>query len=262
MVYENTCKNCGTNFPVKQKCMTDPANKSKFKRSCSKECANVLKSKHMKSLHANGKLSRERPAVVRKLNRDDLIRLYCYEHKLLSEISKELKVKSQTLSREMDRLDIPKEFYRECPQCNEMFSCKNRSMVNPSSNKFKKFCSRGCFLSSRNQSDTWIERATEQKLKDLSLRYVKQYEVGRMTLDFYLPDFNLAVEVNGDFWHCNPDIYGKTKPIHKYHERIIAKDKRKLKQLDALGYEVLIIWENDISENKDVAFKPLEELAS
>jgi G:T-mismatch repair DNA endonuclease (very short patch repair protein) len=260
--YENTCTNCGTKFSVKQKCMTDPNNKRKFKRCCSKECSNALKSKNMKSLHAEGKLTRERPAIVTELDRDILIRLYCFEHKLLSEISKSLKVKSQTLSREMSRLDIPKEFYRECPQCKETFSCKNRSMVNPKSNKFKKFCSRGCFLSSRNQSDTWIERATEQKLKDLSLEYVKQYEVGRMTLDFYLPDFNLAIEVNGDFWHCNPDIYGKTKPIHKYHERILAKDKRKLKQLDDLGYEVLIIWENDIATDECEAFKPLEEIAS
>lgn len=258
--YETTCKQCGEKFYVDQPCKADPNNKRKFVRACSKECTRKLKSTHMKSLHQEGKLKRDKTGIQRKLDKDELIRLYCYEHRLKAEISKILKVKQQTLIREFERLEIPQVFYRTCPNCGEVYGNPIRSMVNPNSNKFKKFCSRKCFLSSRKQTDTWIEVKVREFLNEKGVEYVDQYEVDRMTVDFYVPSKRLAIEVNGDFWHANPDIYGKTKPLHRIHPRVIAKDKRKAKQLTDKDIKLLVVWENDLKTNPDKALNQIYEV--
>src|SRR5574342_808833 len=233
-MYENTCTNCGKAFFVETKAKADPNNKRKFKRACSDECTRQLKSKNAKKINRDG--INYRRGHFRKLDRDTLIDLYCRQHLLKTEIQKVLHVKATVLRREFERLDIPKEFYRNCPQCGCEYACKNRSMVDPDSNKFKKFCSRKCFLSSRNQTDTWIEREIQAFLQDSDIEFIKQFEIDRMTVDFLIPSKNMIVEANGDFWHANPAIYGKEKPIHKIHPRVIEKDKRKIRQLNDTGY--------------------------
>lgn len=260
MKYKNLCKVCGNEFYVDQKCKSDPKNKRKFVRCCSKECTSKIKSQNMKKLHEEGLLERERPEIVTKLDRDTLIDLYCYKYWKIQDIAKHLKVKYSTVSREMKRLNVPKKFYRNCPYCGKEFSCNKRSMVDENSKKFKKFCSRKCFLSSRKQNNTWIELEVQNMLDELNISYIKQYEVKRMTVDFYIPDNNLAIEVNGDFWHCNPDIYGKIKPLHKIHPRVIEKDKRKKQQLYEEGIDLHVVWENELLNNKQEVKSSLSQI--
>ena len=254
-MYENTCTNCGKTFYVETKAKADPNNKRKFKRACSDDCTRQLKSKNAKKINRDG--INYRRGHFRKLDRDTLIDLYCYKYLTMKEIQKALRVKATVLRREFERLEIPREFYRNCPQCGGEYACKNRSMVDLNSSKFKKFCSRKCFLSSRNQTDTWIEREIQSFLQDADIDFIKQFEIDRMTVDFLIPSKNLVVEANGDFWHANPAIYGKDKPLHKIHPRVIEKDKRKLRQLSDKGYSVYVVWENDLKEN---ASQTLNEL--
>lgn len=262
-MYKNFCKVCGKEFYVDQKCKSDPNNKRKFIRCCSKKCTSKLKSQNMKNNHKNGKLQYDRPKIVTKLDRDLLVDLYCYKYWKIEDIAKYLKVKYSTVTREFKRLGVPKEFYRVCPNCGQEYACPRRSMLDENSNKFKKFCSRKCFLSSRKQTDTWIEREVKRFLDETKINYISQYEIGRMTVDFYVPHKNLAIEVNGDFWHANPDIYGKTKPFHKIHDRIIEKDKRKKQQIKNKGLGLIVIWENDLINKKEEVLKELRsKLAS
>lgn len=63
---------------------------------------------------------------------------------------------------------------------------------------------------------------------------------------------NKIVEFNGDYWHCNPQIYeenyfhllknSSAKEIWEY-------DERKIKFANDKGYEVLVIWENEFNKN-------------
>lgn len=249
--HPNNCTNCGKLFYVDMACKADPNNERKFARACSKECTSALKSRIMKRNHDNGLMVRE-VGNRRTFDRDMLIQLICYEYKYLGEVAKELGTKSTTLSREIKRLNVPtNEFYRICPQCNEQFTCTMRCQVDPTSNKFKKFCSHACFLKSRNNTDTWIERVTAEYLTDNHIEFIPQYSIGRMTADFYIPSINLVVETNGDFWHANPSIYTDESELHPIQRRAIEKDKRKLRQLREKGYDVFILWENDLKHKKD-----------
>lgn len=49
-----------------------------------------------------------------------------------------------------------------------------------------------------------LERRLEQVLKTLDIDYIPQFEIGRCHVDFYLPYFDLAIEVDGSFWHSRP----------------------------------------------------------
>ncbi|MFD2704637.1 hypothetical protein [Salibacterium lacus] len=243
---------------MKTKSQNNPSNKRKFKRACSDECTRALKSKNMTNNHKSGAINpSENKGIRTKLEKEDIEFLLHFEHLYMSDIAKRLKVKQHTLIREIERLGVEKKFARECPQCTETYFCKMRSQVDPSSSKFKKFCSKSCFLSSRRFNNTWIEKETEHFLEKEGVEFVAQYEVGRMTIDFFLPDYNVALEVNGDFWHANPDIYGVSKPFHRFHDRIQEKDERKTRQIEDEGMELYVIWEKDLSERKDETFDDL-----
>ena len=126
-----------------------------------------------------------------------------------------------------------------------------RCQVNPNSNKFKKFCSHRCFLSSRRKTDTWIERDINAFLTEHSIDFIPQYSIGRMTADFYIPSINLIVEANGDFWHANPSVYTDEKLLHPIQRRAIEKDERKMRQLYDKGYDVIVVWELDLKHRNE-----------
>lgn len=247
--HETKCTNCGKVFYVDMACKADPSNSRKFVRACSRECTSALRARIIKDSHTNGYIKHS-TGPRSFIDRSELIRMICYEHKYLQDVAKELRVKSTTLQREIERHNIPMEFYRECPQCNEQFASKMRCQVDPSSNKFRKFCGHKCFLTSRKNTDTWIERVVRKCLEDNNVDFIDQYSIGRMTADFLLPKYNVIIETNGDFWHANPVVYTDESKLHPIQKRAIEKDVRKLRQLYEKGYDVIIVWENDLLHNQ------------
>ena len=65
--------------------------------------------------------------------------------------------------------------------------------------------------------------------------------------DFYLPESNTIIEVDGDFWHCNPIKF----PLPKYEsqKKNLERDKQKNQWAQDNGYKLLRFWENDINNN-------------
>lgn len=64
-----------------------------------------------------------------------------------------------------------------------------------------RFCSVGCFRS--YQGKTSIESKVLVALEELKIKYIDEYRPKgtRKTFDFYLPDLNILIEADGDFWH-------------------------------------------------------------
>lgn len=68
-------------------------------------------------------------------------------------------------------------------------------------------------------------------------------------MDNYLTDYNLAIEVMGDYWHCSPLKYTKDN-ISDMHKKRIRMDKAKHTYiLRYFDIEILYLWESDILSN-------------
>lgn len=98
----------------------------------------------------------------------------------------------------------------------------------------------------------------EEFLEKLGVKYIYQFEVkeiGRW-YDFYLPDHNLIIEIDGSYYHADPRVVKEDKltPMHKKNMRV---DEYKNKWALSHGIPILRIWEKDIN---DAPAKVLEAL--
>jgi G:T-mismatch repair DNA endonuclease (very short patch repair protein) len=95
------------------------------------------------------------------------------------------------------------------------------------------------------KKNTLIEQKTAKFLDCLNVKYIQNHPINRFLIDFYLPDYNLAIECNGDYWHCNPNVL-KFKDPDKIQLRNIDRDKRKGEILKNKNIPLLILWEAEI----------------
>ena len=94
-----------------------------------------------------------------------------------------------------------------------------------------------------------LEKTFANILDLLDIKYIKLFYAKEIKAfyDFYLPDSNIIIEVDGDFWHCNPANF----PIPKYEsqKKNLIRDKEKEQWALDKGYKLIRFWENDINNN-------------
>lgn len=66
--------------------------------------------------------------------------------------------------------------------------------------------------------------------------------------DFYLPSFEILVETDGDYTHCNPHFFKVADSRQKCN---LLRDQRKEREASLAGYEVIRFWESEIKSNKE-----------
>ena len=62
------------------------------------------------------------------------------------------------------------------------------------------------------------------------------------------------IEFNGDYWHCNPKYYNSNyfhKYLQKFAYEIWDKDDLRISAIKNVGFDVLIIWEDEFNRNKE-----------
>lgn len=85
------------------------------------------------------------------------------------------------------------------------------------------------------QQRTSIEIKTKEKLDELNIEYIEQKRVGVYQLDFFLPNYNLDLECDGDYWHSKPEV--------------IERDKARDEFMKNKGYNVARMTGTEIREN-------------
>jgi len=84
--------------------------------------------------------------------------------------------------------------------------------------------------------DTSIELKMEAELKKRGVYYQKQVPLCKVArVDFYLPEYRIVIQCDGDYWHNLPD--------HK--ERDVMQDRI----LTFNGFNVYRFWEHEINES-------------
>lgn len=101
---------------------------------------------------------------------------------------------------------------------------------------------------------TWPEQETQYILEELEIKYEIEkalpYQNGFKYYDILLIDYNILIEVDGDFWHG--DLQDKNKNAlmikmknkqNDYIKNFVAKQN---------NYELVRIKESDLKENRDL----------
>lgn len=133
------------------------------------------------------------------------------------------------------------------------------------------FCSNECYYKFRsdnysefyyspnnrlNRPESSPEKIVRKWLDDNKIEY--KQEVGflrKYYCDFYLTDLKIILEVYGDYWHVNPNIYDvlgndvSKKTINEQQEAFIQRDKKKEDDFIMRDLDYRIIWESEVHEN-------------
>lgn len=96
------------------------------------------------------------------------------------------------------------------------------------------------------------EREIEAAFIAAGIHFKRQHWVIGLTYlyDFYLPDQNILLEYQGNYWHANPrryppDMVLKLGDHSMLASDIWARDARKKAEAEALGFAVVYVWEDD-----------------
>jgi len=106
------------------------------------------------------------------------------------------------------------------------------------------------------------EREIQEYLKSFNENIITNDRKTLNGLELDILYKNKAIEYNGDYWHCNPLIYESDyfhKHKHIYAKDIWKRDKYKLEECKRLGIDLLVIWENDYINNKDITLNNIKE---
>ena len=100
------------------------------------------------------------------------------------------------------------------------------------------------------------EKEIIQFLKEHNIPSIQSYRVDTKICDIYIPSLNLIIEYFGDYWHCNPNKYSEDYFNQKKGmsaKEIWDYDKRKIDLILSYGYNLEVIWENELKhDNKKI----------
>lgn len=95
-------------------------------------------------------------------------------------------------------------------------------------------------------------------LDSLNINRIDEYNIKYYSIDIYLPDSNLMIEIMGDYWHTNPTT--KYKECKSQPQKdTVHRDKRKhTYTANQYGIEILYLWESDIYNKIDLCAKLID----
>ena len=95
-------------------------------------------------------------------------------------------------------------------------------------------------------------------LKKLGIKYQEQYyaESIKRYYDFYLTDYKVLIEIDGDYYHGYGKVHEEKSPMQKKNERV---DNIKNEWAGMHGIPLIRIWEHDINKTPEKVMNFLKE---
>ena len=104
----------------------------------------------------------------------------------------------------------------------------------------------------KDNYESKLERRLSSILSNNKVDHKVQYWINRVSYDIQIE--NKLLEVNGDFWHCNPSKYTETY-LHPYIKKtskdIWENDRKKKINAEKYGFSIFYIWEEFINKSTD-----------
>ena len=105
-------------------------------------------------------------------------------------------------------------------------------------------------LGNYSNLNTKPQQIIDKLLDEMNIKYVREYGTKYYSVDNYLPDYNLMIEIMGDYWHFNFSKYNKIQ--YDIQKNNVHRDKAKHTYIRKhYNIEILYLWEYDIYNNID-----------
>lgn len=101
-----------------------------------------------------------------------------------------------------------------------------------------------------------IERFVKSVLDDNNIEYLYSPSLNNFRPDFLI-NGNKVIEVNGDYWHCNPYIYSNG-PEDDIQEKHVLRDYCKKCYYLSNDIQFIEIWELDIDKDPEIVIEKIK----
>lgn len=107
---------------------------------------------------------------------------------------------------------------------------------------------------SSKRFDSKVQLIVNSLLDKHNINYKREEIFKYYAVDNYLIDYNLIIEVMGDYWHCSPLKYNEFGyPINTIQQKDIHMDKCKMTYIKShYNINILYLWESDILNHPNV----------
>lgn len=106
---------------------------------------------------------------------------------------------------------------------------------------------------------TSLELKMKELLDEHNIKYTFQFFINNnrvcKSYDFKIKNSNVIIEVDGDYWHGNPN----TDNHHKFVNETKLNDLKKTKLAESRGYTVLRFWESDVLSDKNTIINQIKQ---
>jgi very-short-patch-repair endonuclease len=168
--------------------------------------------------------------------------------------------------RETHRNNIKKAYHEKSDEEKDLFrkqqSESQKKMMLKDPVHYRKIKQYAAYVSIHSQGhfkQSGPERKVEQWLLEHNVNFISSIIMNKYQYDFLLKDFRVLVEVQGDYWHTNPQFYGHLKflELRECLRIKIIVDLLKAKFAIEHNFGLIRIWENEINSGN---FSKLEEV--
>lgn len=104
-------------------------------------------------------------------------------------------------------------------------------------------------------AESKLEKQIAKVLEEKEIKYKKQFRIkhenGFSVYDYLLTDYNIIIEFNGTYWHCDPrkytlDYYNSSKKM--FAKDIWDRDANKKLLAETNNYDMITLWEDDYAK--------------
>ncbi|MCK4358474.1 MAG: DUF559 domain-containing protein [Candidatus Cloacimonetes bacterium] len=133
---------------------------------------------------------------------------------------------------------------------NQKLSKETRRKI--SKNNKRAFLSKSALIRIQNNPGPFTNTKPELKMKEilnsLGIPFEHQFRLGNHLYDFHILNTNILIEVDGDYFHSNPEKFKRLNKMQLYQRQRDIRNKKLAKENNFI---LLRFWQNDILNNAE-----------